>query len=988
MSAKTIRKALGTLQDDPDHARAWTELAEALGFTSVDAPLSPGADPGMTLEELAKLLEAARRAHEMRREYDAVARILEFEVAVAHGTEKEAALEVERARVLDDEVLDDARAVSAYQRLQRLRPQDSAAEEAIEKSAAKRARWADLVSRYVQEAKGAGEGAFKSSLLVSAAETAYRYGRPALEAQAKESGQGDEKVELLVDEIILGLQEAIEVDPKNKKAAALLERVYRDAGRDEDLARIAERIATDATSKDEKVAGFVRLARVYAKRLKSKERAVAAYERVLDLAPGHPEATGALVDFFTEKAMWDHLIALYEEQLATMRGPQEVGILLQIGMVQWKMRGKPEMAEPYFERLRKYEPAHPGMLAFFREWAKDKGATGRLASLLADAHKVLPDGPERRVIAAELATHAEEGANAAKAIEQWRALYRQDPGNLGARDALKRLYRQTAGWNALTDLFRSDLERAPQDQPDARLPILREIAEVYREHIKSDSALVTVLSQIVALDKNDTTAVRELARAYEALGRWRDLLATQTRLAELEEDAGAKAELYRVVARRWLEQFSNVQNAVDAYEKLFEIVPSDAETIEKLKELYNKRRAYKPLFELLEKEASRMEAGPLRRDAWMEMAKLAAERLDRGADAARLYKQVLEEDSSAGTALDALEKQAERDKDWKTVAEVLERRVAVAADDASKLSVLQKLGAIYAERMQDHKGAMSAWHRVLELSPGHAKALRVLRDSYLAVGDYDGLTSLYAGTGDWEGLVEVLSTAADKATDPDVRVDLSFRAADIYAGKLKAPERGYRAYERVLAASPNNQRAASALIPLYEKDEKWPRLPALYEVLLAHAEKAEEQLALLGKLTRVTGENLQDKASAFAHARKAYELEPDREGAIAAFEAAARAARSWGAFVDTLNIRLKQKKVKKEEKRVLRAKLAEVCATELGRVDESVPSTGTSSRRTRPTRWPSRRSTGSCARRTDETTCGGCSSFACRARTRRTSSRS
>ncbi len=933
MSAKTIRKALGTLQDDPDHAGAWTELAEALGFTGVDAGLSPTAAPEMTSEDLAKLLEAARRAYEMRREYDAVARILEFEVALAHGTDKEAALEAERARVLDDEVLDDARAVAAYVHLQKLRPGDVAAEEAIEESTAKRARWADLVARYVQEAKAAGDGAFKSSLLVSAAETAYRYGRPALEEQGE---KGREKLAALVEEIILGLKEAIEIDPKNKKAGALLERVYRDAGRDEELAQIAEQMATEASSKDEKIAGFVRLARVYGKRLKSKERAIAAYERVLDLSPGHVEARGALVDFFTEREMWDHLVALYEEQLAVLRGPQEAGILLQIAMLYWKMREKREMAEPYFERLRKYEPAHPGMLAFFREWAKEKGASGRLASVLADAYKILPDGPERRVIAAELATHAEEGANAAKAIEQWRALYRQDPGNLGARDALKRLYRQTAGWNALTDLLRSDLERAPQDQPDMRLPILREIAEVYREHIKSDSALVTVLSQIVAMDRNDVLAVRELARAYEALGRWRDLLATQTRLAELEEYRGARAELYRVVARRWLEQFSNVQNAVDAYEKLFDIVPSDTEAVEKLKELYNKRRAYKPLFELLEKEASRMDAGPLRRDAWMEMAKLAAERLDRGAEATRLYKQVLEEDASAGAALDALEKQAERDKDWKTVAEVLERRVAIAADDAAKLSVLQKLGAIYSERMQDYKGAMSAWHRVLALSPGHAKALRVLRDSYLAIGDYDGLTNLYAGAGDWEGLVEVLSTAADKATDPDIRVDLSFRAADVYAGQLKAPERGYRAYERVLAALPNDLRAASALIPLYEKDEKWPRLPALYEVLLTHAEPLGEKLALLGKLAQVTGDHLQDRATAFAYARKAYELDPDRSGAIAVFEMAARAAGAWGAFVDALNIRLKQKKVKKEEKRVLRSKLAEVCATELGRVDESV----------------------------------------------------
>jgi golgin subfamily B member 1 len=936
MSAKTIRKALGTLQDDPDHAKAWIELGEAVGFKGVEHPLAAVSDAGMPGGELAKLLEAARREHEVRGEYDAVARILEMEVSLSHGTERRAALEAELARVFNDEVLDDAGAVAAYMRLLEMRPGDATAEAAIEQSEARRARWSDLVTRYVHEAKSASDAPFKSSLLMSAAEVAYRYGRPDLKEQAEENPKKAKKLAALVDEIVSGLKEAIEIDPKNKKAALLLERVYRDEGRDEDLAVIVEHIATEATTKDEKIAGFVRLARVYTKKLKSKERAAAAYERVLDLSPGHPEATSALVDLFTAKEMWDHLISLYEEQLATARGPQEAGILLQIAMLNWKMRGKPEAAEPFFERLRRYEPAHPGMLGFFREWAKEKGASGRLASVLADAHRSMADGPEKRAIAAEIATLSEEGANAAKAIEQWRALYRQDPGNHGARDALKRLYRQTAGWNALTDLLRSDLERTPQDDADARLPILREIAEVYRDHIKSDSALVTVLSQIIALDKTDAQAVRELARVYEALGRWRDLLATQTRLAELEDDPGSKAELHRSVARRWLEQFSNVQNAIESYEKVFELLPKDVEALDKLKELYNKRRAYKPLFDLLEKEAAQMEPGPARRELLMEMAKLAAERLDRGADATRIYKSVLEEDSSAAPALDALEKQAERDKDWKTVADVLERRASVAPDNAQRLVVLQKLGAIYAERMQDHKGAMSAWHRVLELSPGHAKALRVLRDSYLAVGDHDGLTNLYAETGDWEGLVEVLSTAADKATDPDLKVALSYRAADVYAKNLKAPDRAFRAYERVLGVRPNDARAAAALIPLYEKDEKWAKLPALYEVMLLSTESTADKLAWLDKLAKVVGEHIQDKAGSFGYARQAYELDPEREGGLDAFEKAARVAGAWSAFVDALNIRLKQKKVKKEEKRLLRAKLAEVCATELGRVDESV----------------------------------------------------
>src|SRR5580704_9942243 len=101
MSAKTIRKALGTLQDDPDHEEAWGDLAEALGFKGVSSPLAARENPDLDGAELAKLLEAARRAHGARGEDDAVARILEIEVAAANGTDRQATLEAELARVLD-----------------------------------------------------------------------------------------------------------------------------------------------------------------------------------------------------------------------------------------------------------------------------------------------------------------------------------------------------------------------------------------------------------------------------------------------------------------------------------------------------------------------------------------------------------------------------------------------------------------------------------------------------------------------------------------------------------------------------------------------------------------------------------------------------------------------------------------------------------------------------------------------------------------------
>ncbi len=963
MSANTIRSALGILQDEPDNEQAWTDLRSSLGYSAGGSVKAPD---DMTASELASLLEAARRAHEMRREYEAVAELLEMEAALVKGDPREVDLVTELARIRDDVLLDDAGALAAYRRVLELRPGDANAEEGVERSEVKRGKWKDLAQKYFTEAKGANDPPFKSSLLVSAAEIAYRYARPELEAREaqkkqeeeeaigpkskrggkgkkkdkganKEGKEGKDARRDLTEKILGLLRDALALDPKNRRAAILFERILGAEERWEELATALDAFATEVSAKDEKLAALTRLARVYKKKLGSIDRAVTAYEKILDLSPGHPEATRVLVDHFTEKELWDHLVSLYDGQLSGggVRPGQEVGIILQIAMVNWKMRHKAEAAEPYFERLRKHEPAHPGMLNFFREWCIQKGEQTRLVQILTDAQRAMPDGPERATLAGEIATLAEEGANAQKAIEQWRTLLRSQPNNQEARDALKRLYRTSGSYNHLADLLRSELERVPPDDAAARLPVLREIAQIYRENIKSDSALVTVLSQIIALDAHDADAVRELARVYEALGRWRDLLTTQMRLAELEPEASVKAELYRAAGKRWLEQFSNVQNAVEAYEKLREAKPNDREAVEKLKELYGKRRAYRQLYDLYEGE-TKVTSGAERRALWVEMAKMASDRLDRGADASRLYKMILAEDPDDASALDALEKQAERDKDFATVAEVLERRVELADDPQARLVILQKLGGVYSDRLQDHSGALRVWRRVLDLSPGHAKALRILRESYLAMNDFDGLTDLYASTSDWEGLAEVLSSTADRAADNQTKIDLSFRIASIYEEKIHVPERAFRSYERVLSVKPDDRRAAGALVPLYEREEKWARLPALYEVLLSHANSDEEKVALYNKLAEVTGHRLADKVAAFRYAKKAYELAPTTQGALAALEGWARQSTEWGGLAQAIQARLASASASMDERRELRMKLAEVSALHAGRPDDAV----------------------------------------------------
>ena len=149
MSANTIRNALGVLQDEPDNEQAWTDLRAALGYVAADPAATgrPTVEPGdMSREELGSLLQAARRAHEMRREYEAVGDLLEMEAALATG-EKEAELTLELARLRDDVLLDDAGALAAYSHALALRPNDVEAQEAIERSEVKRGRWKDLAPK-------------------------------------------------------------------------------------------------------------------------------------------------------------------------------------------------------------------------------------------------------------------------------------------------------------------------------------------------------------------------------------------------------------------------------------------------------------------------------------------------------------------------------------------------------------------------------------------------------------------------------------------------------------------------------------------------------------------------------------------------------------------------------------------------------------------------------------------------------------------------
>src|SRR5262249_51410719 len=155
----------------------------------------------------------------------------------------------------------------------------------------------------------------------------------------------------------------------------------------ESVARIQALSFAEGASKEDRVAAGLRLGRTAASKLNDATRAVDAYQQVLDIVPGHPDALSYPAQAYSAAAQRAHLVAVYEDQRrgGGVKPGEELGIIVQIAMVNWRMREQPAAAEPYFDRVRRADPTHAGMLNFFREYCTAKGDKSRLTTILSDA---------------------------------------------------------------------------------------------------------------------------------------------------------------------------------------------------------------------------------------------------------------------------------------------------------------------------------------------------------------------------------------------------------------------------------------------------------------------------------------------------------------------------------------------------------------------------------------------------------------------------
>jgi tetratricopeptide (TPR) repeat protein len=821
-----------------------------------------------------------------------VQKLLEMELK----TSKEGPHAVELLLELGDVLSDGGdydKATSTYARALSLSQGGSAAASAsLEDVQADSGSWQSHVAQLVR-ASNETQSEAKSRVLLRAARIAKRFAPDEFEGL---------------------LLRAYTADPQSKQVAALYEGILAEGARFEELDRVQQGALAQLGDRLAKGAAALAFGVRWVSRHQNADVGAKWLEEAVKLDAGNEGAFQYLRDLHGKKGgEWERVLGLAEEASTQVTDVDNTAFMLaQAGTIAWRSLGNLIRAKASFERLKSIVPDHPTLLAFEAQIGEQVKATVPPPAEASQTPSVAPETPvvaiavEPMLAMPPTAPPPPVVPEPTVDVEVEVAPAAAPPPVVETPQAVHEVETAPA---SIAPAPAAVAEAAPEPEPVAAAapepePVAEPevaaapaAAEVVQASAPVQPAQASAPAAEAPVDEAKIAELRATAEKQEAAKRYNEYVRTLLSLAAAVPDTFEKVELYMKAADLYTGKFANQAEAVKAYEQVIAIDPENPTAADYLKQMYEKRRDWEKLLVLQRRDAERT-YGAERAAKFLEIAKLATERVKKPEICIELWNEVLTTDESNAEALGALAALYERSKEFDKLVTVLERQVEVTYDNAARIQILTKLGTFYGDRLNNDEGAVNAWRQLLTLDPNDRKAQEALKKKYLALGRWDDLEVFYAESGKWDEFIRVLEQQEAKETVSEAKIGLLFKIAELWADKKQKSDRAAKAYEKVLELEPKNLRAAEALIPIYTAASNSKSLANAIEVKLSHEEDDFEKVRLLREVAALYESKVKDPQRAFDRYLAAFEIVPQEEQATADVERAAKVTSGWTRVIE------------------------------------------------------------------------------------------
>ena len=339
-----------------------------------------------------------------------------------------------------------------------------------------------------------------------------------------------------------------------------------------------------------------------------------------------------------------------------------------------------------------------------------------------------------------------------------------------------------------------------------------------------------------------------------------------------------KVALYTKAADLYVTKFANQAEAVKAYEAVLAIDPDHAQAVDYLRQMYEKRRDWEKLLGLQRREAERMPPGAERAAKFLEIAKLATERVKKPEVCIELWQEVLEQRRVERRSARRPRGLYERAKDFEQARDGARAagrdHVRRAGEDPGPDEARDDLRR--APQQRRGRGQRVARRSSRSTRTIAARRTRSRRSTWRSAA---GTTSRSSTPRAASGTSSSASSSSKRRRrrTPTPKISLLFKIAQLWADKKQKLDRAAKAYEKVLELEPDNLQAAEALIPIYTAANNAKALANAIEVKLGHEQDPTAKLELYREVAALYEGKVKDPQKAFDRYLAAFELFPGDE---------------------------------------------------------------------------------------------------------------
>lgn len=618
------------------------------------------------------------------------------------------------------------------------------------------------------------------------------------------------------------------------------------------------------------------------------ERAVAVYERVLELRPDDAEASRARDEYLEKSGKYEVLVNLLAQRADRATDDQTRAALLErAALLAEKELEDPRLAISLWEKrvaldgsnaasdgtAAKRAEAYDSLANLYESLGDPQGVARALEGQLA-----LTRHPATRVeLLRRFGEHAAHRmGDDAKAEACWKEIVSLLPDDAAAQAELVSLHRRRGDFEALDRALQQQAWRALDEQ--TVLSLWHSAAQNCDENIAEPRRAIAAWLRVIDLSPQDGRGLAALTRHRRTLGQVHDLVAALESELRATEDAAQRVALGLEVANLW-EGAEAPAAAVAAYERVLRWEagnPTALKALERLRGGADRGVAVGAL-EVAATVAPE-ERIPLLRRA------LAAATQGAGGDEALAkfhgLRRILWLNRGSPEVLNEVEQAAAACGAWSSLAALYEVLAGQATDAQVRAGHQRALARLAEEHLKNPVRALLA----LEAC-GRER-----------IGDPEVVASierLCEATGRHEDALALADAAARAEVSDEVRRTALRRRLSLCETRLGDGERAFFEAVRLLFLDPSDTAALGDARRLAEQHGLWRALDALYAELWDLAGDTTARLTIARARHGIRAERLNDPVGALDQLMVMYRLQPEEPGLLDSMLGAAEALGAW-----------------------------------------------------------------------------------------------